>query len=625
MDWELRKIGNAKGSLELNGEPVLPASKAKKTGTVSSPLVPETSLLFRSERGKLADSEDSFLFFCTPVSPDTENFVLSGTFTVTDADSVPGWQSGFGLFVADTAASPRDGCRFRNLLSVGRHRALVYDEYACGLRVVSGHTDPLAEQCGDGRRLDASRTFRGLAFGKALQTGETFHFTLRKTDRGFVAGVRTGDGRTGKLSFPGCSFLTVQDPAQLYVGFGVAGSLSVEVRDLQFETLPGRGSVTPEAALQSRLPPYPFSPGEFPALHPPFMRRRRSGTIWVSPGGGPWGRGTVQSPLDLQSALFLADRNSDIVLRPGTYSPAAPYLVPLRRETPTFANIRLRPEQPGTVILDGSRLKRRLPVMILRGRGWRLEDLVFQRGPSVGLLVCGGGNVVERCTARENGDTGILLCAFPDAPREEWPADNLISCCDSYQNRDPAGCNADGFGAKLSVGEGNRFVSCIAHHNADDGFDLYAKRVIGPVGAVTLEDCIAYGNGRGEGAAASGSGFKLGGEGVPVCHTVRDCVAYGNASAGFHANNNPVLRLQHLVSWANGENRWPDNYALKSLTSDGGLLEDLLPRPDAGEDAPLDPAEFSSHFVSCDVTLVPTRRPDGSIDRRGLFQRKPGP
>ena len=624
MNWELRKIGNAKGSLEVNGEPVLPASGGRKACALQGPFTPETALLFRSERGKLADSEDSFLFFCTPVSPDTENFVLSGTFTVTDAGRCPGWLSGFGLFVADTLASGGDGCRFRNLLSVGRHRALVYDEYACGLRVVSGHTDPLAEECG-GRRLDASRTFRGPAFGKGLRTGETFRFALRKTGRGFTAGVRTEDGRTGRLSFPGCGFLTVQDPGHLYVGFGVAGSLSVEVRDLQFETLPGKCSATPGSALRNRLPPYPFSPEELPACHPPLLRRRRSGAIWVSSEGGPWGNGTPQSPLDLQTALFLADRNSEIVLRPGTYSPAAPYLVPLWRETPTFANIRLRPERPSTVILDGSRLKKRLPVMILRGRGWRLEDLIFQRGPSVGLLVCGGGNVVERCAARENGDTGILLCAFPGAPREDWPADNLVSCCDSYGNRDPAGCNADGFGAKLSVGEGNRFVSCIAHHNVDDGFDLFAKRVIGPIGAVTLEDCVAYENGRREPVPASGSGFKLGGEGVPVCHTVRDCVAYGNASAGFHANNNPVLRLQRLVSWANGENRWRDNYALKSLTADGSLLEDLLPSPDAGEDATLDPAEVSSLFVSCDVTLVPTRRADGSIDRRGLFQRKPEP
>ena len=55
--------------------------------------------------------------------------------------------------------------------------------------------------------------------------------------------------------------------------------------------------------------------------------------------------------------------------------------------------------------------------------------------------------------------------------------------------------DADGFAAKLTCGEGNRFYGCISHNNIDDGWDLYAKSVSGTIGSVTIENCVAYNNG----------------------------------------------------------------------------------------------------------------------------------
>ena len=56
-----------------------------------------------------------------------------------------------------------------------------------------------------------------------------------------------------------------------------------------------------------------------------------------------------------------------------------------------------------------------------------------------------------------------------------WPSYNLILNCTSYGNADAGYEDADGFAAKLTVGDGNVFDGCIAHHNADDGWDLIRK------------------------------------------------------------------------------------------------------------------------------------------------------
>lgn len=623
MEWILTRIANAKGVVEIEGISVQLSPEGEKSVPYRAALTSGTNLMFRSEVGKLGDSEDSFLFFCTEIQPDEENFVISATFTVTDADHFPGWQSGFGIFAADTLASSRSACGFRNLLSVGRHRALIYDEYGCGVRVVSGHTDPAAEQCGDSRHLDASRVFQGIKPRKTLRTGESVRLTLRKTDRGFTASVQA-DGKTKNIRFPGCDFLQVQDAGKFYVGFGVAGRLSVQVSEPAFERSPGKGSRTPPDAIQLRFPDYPFSRGQLKGTRPLLLRHRRSGTLYASPNGSPYGKGTPERPFDLQTALWLAQRSSEIILLPGVYLPLDTVLVPELPSGQPDHEASLRALAPGAAVLDGSRLKNRVPVMLLQGSGWRMENLLFRRSPSVGLMISGSGNTIERCTACENGDTGILICSYPGSRKEEWPSDNLVSNCDSFRNADPAKCNADGFGAKLSVGEGNRFSQCIAHHNIDDGFDLYSKRVIGPIGAVELSECIAYKNGRKNAPIPAGSGFKLGGESMPVRHTVRNCLAYANCFTGFNANTNPTLDLRHLVSWGNGENRWQDNYKLNSLREDAEpVLEDLQPGKPCAESCPDAENVFLTQFVHGDMGIEPTRLDDGRIDRHGLFEPKP--
>lgn len=130
----------------------------------------------------------------------------------------------------------------------------------------------------------------------------------------------------------------------------------------------------------------------------------------------------------------------------------------------------------------------------------------------------------------------------------------------------------DGFGAKLSIGEGNIFFECSAHHNADDGFDLFSKNVLGPIGAVTLENCVAYENGRRkedrQEEKTGGMGFKLGGDHLAIPHRVKNCIAWGNLEAGFSTNNNPVTRMEALTAWQNGRTPLLYNYRLATGRSD---------------------------------------------------------
>ena len=95
----------------------------------------------------------------------------------------------------------------------------------------------------------------------------------------------------------------------------------------------------------------------------------------------------------------------------------------------------------------------------------------------------------------------------------------------------------------------------MAHHNVDDGWDLYAKIETGPIGAVLLENCIAYNNGRkidntGKG---DGNGFKLGGDGIAVKHLIKNSISFNNDLNGITTNSNPALLVENCTLYGNKE------------------------------------------------------------------------
>ena len=156
--------------------------------------------------------------------------------------------------------------------------------------------------------------------------------------------------------------------------------------------------------------------------------------------------------------------------------------------------------------------------------------------------------------------------------------DNLLQDCDAYDNADYTngnGENNDGFGVHVSAGyTGNKLLRCRAWNNADDGFDLKDCRAV-----VTIEECIAYGNGKvtrnGQTITGNGEGIKGGGFGkgafdadmeIPM-HVVKNSIAAQNRSDGFYANHHlGGIQLEGNRAYKNGTDFNMVNRDLASIT-----------------------------------------------------------
>mgnify|MGYP002269471483 CR=1 FL=1 len=183
-----------------------------------------------------------------------------------------------------------------------------------------------------------------------------------------------------------------------------------------------------------------------------------------------------------------------------------------------------------------------------------------------GLQVSGSHNTLDQIETYHNGNTGLQISRLNVTDTyAEWPSYNLILNCTSYGNADKGYEDADGFAAKLTVGDGNVFDGCIAHHNADDGWDLFAKSATGPIGVITIRNCVSFGNGTLSNGVhyANGdmNGFKLGGSGVGTPHVVLNCLSFNNGATGFTDNNNPSgLTIMNATAWGNGKSAKKGNF-----------------------------------------------------------------
>ncbi len=494
--------------------------------------------------GKFADSLDQFIFYYRKVDLRKENFCISASLEVLDAAGAD-YQTGYGIMLADTVANTAQLSRHRNQALLGRFRSLDGRNYCLGLRIVGGYTHPQALPQRGKRRLDPTRLFTAQPPVDEIKKGDRFRFVLKKTDEGLEASCETGNNME-TIHFPGCDFLLEQDQAAAYVGFAIAGQVDLQITDVQFEKEAGRLSHTPEGAIGKFIPDYPFSRTIFEETE---LHKRVVNKVLKLNAGQ-----------DLEEAILSVGPGCEIVLADGRYEDG-PYYVPECNSGKWRKPIRLRAEHPGKAVIEGSGLQGRIPAMTLRASYWVLDGLVFRGAPSSGLFVCGSYNKVVNCEAFDNGDTGILICSYPGSPRKKWPRNNSIEFCSSHDNCDRVRCNADGFGAKLSIGRGNHFRACKAFHNIDDGFDFYTKDFYGSIGAVRLADCEAYCNGwlsDDDGVTVSsrmrnGCGFKLGGERIQVHHLLMDCLAHDNAGRGFSGNSNKSYHLWKCKEWDNNK------------------------------------------------------------------------
>ena len=366
-------------------------------------------------------------------------------------------------------------------------------------------------------------------------------------------------------------------------------------------------------------------------------------TIYVSPTGTAEAEGTKEAPTDIYTAVKYVSAGQIIELAGGTYEMTAPLKIERGMNGTENARITLKPAKKTRAILDFSKAK---GGMQLWGNYWHVYgiDVCNTPGNIKGLQIAGNNNKIEFVNTYSNGDTGLQISGSSAETIERWPANNLILNCTSYDNCDPGMNNADGFAAKITTGEGNVFRGCMAYNNLDDGWDLFAKIESGPIGAVTIEDCLVFNNGtltNGTGDG-DGNGFKLGGDGISVPHVLRNSIAYNNNAAGITSNSDPAIILENNTSFGNkGQNITLYGkgsadlqfVAQNNVSINGGIADtygDLasLKTKDnyffngktsvnvAGEEISAD------IFVKTDLTIMPTRNNDGSINMNGLLVLK---
>lgn len=267
--------------------------------------------------------------------------------------------------------------------------------------------------------------------------------------------------------------------------------------------------------------------------------------IYVAPGGSDSAAGTIGQPTTLTSAISRVRAGGTISMRGGTYNYATPIMIARGNDGSASARKHLFAYPGETPVLNFAAMAEDTTNrgLTVNGSYWHVKGLIVERAGDNGIYIGGSNNIIERCVTRYNRDTGLQIGRHASsAPRAEWPTNNLILSCLSHDNRDSTGENADGFAAKLTVGDGNVFRYCVARNNIDDGWDLYTKSETGAIGRVTIEDSIAYNNGTLSDGTTAGNGdrngFKLGGEDIAVNHIIRRNLAYNNGKHGFTWNRN---------------------------------------------------------------------------------------
>ena len=273
-------------------------------------------------------------------------------------------------------------------------------------------------------------------------------------------------------------------------------------------------------------------------------------SIWVAPDAK--GSGSKEDPMSIYDAVKYVQPSQQIVLMEGTYKLESSLKI-ARGINGTAENMIYMVADPAATtrpVLDFQELS---TGMIIGGDYWYFNgfDVTRSANAQKGIQVSGNHNTLDQINAYHNGNTGIQISRLNSTDEyENWPSYNLILNCTSYGNADAGYEDADGFAAKLTVGDGNVFDGCIAHHNADDGWDLFAKVQTGSIGVVTIKNSIAYANGYLEDGtdAGNGNGFKMGGDSMPGAHVLDNCISFCNKAKGIDSNSCPDIKIKNSTS-----------------------------------------------------------------------------
>lgn len=305
-------------------------------------------------------------------------------------------------------------------------------------------------------------------------------------------------------------------------------------------------------------------------------------TLYVAPDGVVDGDGTRENPLDLESAIGMSQFGTTIIMLDGTYNvkntEAAKIEIGESLSGKASARKTIKADEGAHPVLD---LEGKYEGFSVSASYWTFDGIEIKNAMGNGKAFYLGGHYdeVKNCTFHDNGELGFQISRLisTEVSVDEWPSNNLVLNCESYNNNDPSKNNADGFACKLTAGYNNVFSGCSSHHNLDDGWDCYTKLATGAIGPVQVENCVAYRNGYqlnddasetdwGNGAGCNG--FKMGGENIHVTHYLKDCISWGNKRSGIDSNYNPGFKMRNVISY---NNEGPN---IKLYSGTGNIMKD---------------------------------------------------
>ncbi|SJL84275.1 right-handed parallel beta-helix repeat-containing protein [Vibrio palustris] len=609
LTWHAITFGQ---STDLNfGSTILPEKVGINQVTVdgrqvsSGPVAPQ--FMIESRGGKLANSHEGGTFYYTQLPTDV-NFTLSANVVLNqlgpETGALPNRQEGAGLMVRDVIGKPRMDPQpqgqeeFPAASNMVMNIIRANEKGDNGLVNIGGnYREGIYEPWGTaGNRMSRTEYIQGVPFGSE----QTYRMTLSRSDNGYT--VSYANGQTHKvfsLSGANANIVEMQDPKHQYVGFFASRNAKITVSDVQLTLTP---AATPDAPRYHAQLVQPIVQPASPDIsvrdnYTLQARANYSGVYRVTQdGSGSSDAQQVNAGDMFDYNATLANRQTQFTV---VFTPTeGPDLTPLtyqqtvikqamanRKEivvNPHGTNGHLTLQQAvnilpagGTIVLqDGDYPALTIPVKAsgtpehrktLRSQGqhariagqylheasyWRIANIEVDGGQ---LIVHGSHNEFDKMVTHDAPDTGFQISSPSNIGRALWASYNIVKDSESYNNMDKGQINADGFAVKMRVGDGNTLISCVSHHNIDDGYDLFNKVEDGPNGAVTIIDSVAYMNGQTLHVKAiggtRGNGFKLGGEGLPVPHTVTNSLAFHNNMDGFTDNFNPgALTLQNNVA-----------------------------------------------------------------------------
>ncbi|MGF1861316.1 right-handed parallel beta-helix repeat-containing protein [Photobacterium profundum] len=589
------------------GSTILPEKVGVNQVTVNGELVKNGSLeqkfTIESRGGKLANSHEGLTFYYTEI-PTEYNFTLLADIELEqlgpETGATPNRQEGAGIMVRDILGTERLMPQPEGHEEFPSASNMVMNLMRSHTRTNDGMTNINAsfregvyQPWGTaGNKLSRVDYMEGVPYGVT----KTYRMSLTRNNAGFEVSYQNGNvSETHAVKGANANIVEMQNAESQYIGFFASRNAKINVSDVELTLSPAKtiDSVKYEAKqgdtvfeiaspTKSALEIYPvqaranytgtfevsqngnviantnvnagelfnhtamLSKGDndfsvtFTALEGPnrdAMTETFSVTrvelsnpeqIYVSPRGSAKADGSPSLPFDLASAIEMLPAGGTIVLQQGDY---AQLTLPI--------SVSGTAEEPKYLKAENNKV-RFVGELVHKANYWHYEGIEVA---GASFIVHGSHNTFEKMTTHGAPDTGFQITSPENIGRSLWASYNTVIDSESYNNMDPSQINADGFAAKMRIGDGNTFIRCISHHNIDDGWDLFNKVEDGPNGAVTIQDSIAFNNGRTldvtNKGGTIGNGFKLGGEGIPVPHVVKNNLSFNNNMDGFTDNFNP--------------------------------------------------------------------------------------